>query len=175
MDDLPTQCPAGSHVFAGRWGRCAYGYEVVLIGWWGCGASIQEVPSLVLLLASARYVCCAEFRGMLFPLSAFWIPGFEGSIGLNGRSRTLLVLVIHQQLVVSVALAMEVPGVGGAPWGIVGTEMSGASIPGRAAQLVQPQPLGARAPCARSCSDRIYPVLPTPCPRSSIKGGWRAK
>jgi hypothetical protein len=67
------------------------------------------------LLASAQYVCGAEFRGMLFPLSAFWIPGFEGSIGLNGRSRTLLVLVIRQQPVVLVALAMEVPGVGGAP------------------------------------------------------------
>jgi hypothetical protein len=103
------------------------------------------------LLASARYVCGAEFRGMLFPLSAFWIPGFEGSIGLNGRSRTLLVLVIRQQPVVLVALAMEVPGVGGAPWGIVGTEMSGASIPERAA------PAGAAS--APGCSGAMRPEL----------------
>jgi hypothetical protein len=63
----------------------------------------------------------AESRGMLFSLPVFQVPGFEGSIGLYGRSCTLLVLVVHQQLAVSVALATEVLGAGGAPRGIVGT------------------------------------------------------
>jgi hypothetical protein len=49
---------------------------------------------------------------MLFPLPAFQILGFEGSIGLNDRSLTLLVLVVRQQP--AVALAMEVPVTGGA-------------------------------------------------------------
>jgi hypothetical protein len=54
------------------------------------------------LLASTRYMCGAKFRGMPFPLPAFQIPGFEGSVGLSDRSRTLLVVVVHQQPAVSV-------------------------------------------------------------------------
>jgi hypothetical protein len=81
------------------------------------------------LPASTWYMCGAEFHGMSFPLPAFWILGFEGSIGLNGRSRTLLSPVIHRQLAVLVEMAMEVPGAGGTPWSIVGTDMSSASIP----------------------------------------------
>jgi hypothetical protein len=80
------------------------------------------------LLASTRDMCGVESHGVLFSLPAFWILGFEESVGLNGRSRTLLVSVIRWQPAVSVALAMEVPGIGGAPRGIVGTKMSGASI-----------------------------------------------
>jgi hypothetical protein len=57
----------------------------------------------------------------------FQIPGVEGRVGLNDRSRTLLVPVIRWQLVVLVVLAMEVPGASGAPWGVIGTGMSGAS------------------------------------------------
>jgi hypothetical protein len=83
--------------------------------------------------ASTRYVCGAEFCGMSFPFPAFRILGFEGSVGLNDRRCTLLVPVIRWQSAVSVALAMEVPGVGGTPRGIVGTEMSGSSIPRSAA------------------------------------------
>jgi hypothetical protein len=74
------------------------------------------------------YLCGAEFHGMLFPLPAFQIRGFEGSVGWNDTSRTLLVPIIHLQPTASVALAMEVLGVGGAPWGIIGTEMFGASV-----------------------------------------------
>jgi hypothetical protein len=66
------------------------------------------------LLASTRYVCVAEFHGMLFPLPAFQISGFEGSVGLNDRGRTLLVPVVRRQPAMSVALATEVPSVGGA-------------------------------------------------------------
>jgi hypothetical protein len=51
MEDVLTRCPTGSFVFADRWGHCAYGYGVTLIGRWGCGASVQEGPSLFLLLA----------------------------------------------------------------------------------------------------------------------------
>jgi hypothetical protein len=68
---------------------------------------------------------------MSFLLPAFQISGFEGSIGLNDRSRTLLVSVVRRQLAVSVA--MEVPGTGGAPRGIVGVKMTGASFPRNAA------------------------------------------
>jgi hypothetical protein len=70
---------------------------------------------------------------MSFPLLVFYIPGFEGSIGLNDRSRTLLVSVIRRQPTVSVTLAMEVLGTGGTPQGVNGTEISSGSIPGRAA------------------------------------------
>jgi hypothetical protein len=81
------------------------------------------------LLASTWYVCVAEFHATLFPLPAFWIPRFEGSIGLNDRSHTLPVPVIHQQLAMSVVLAVEVPGTGGAPQDVIGTKMSGANVP----------------------------------------------
>jgi hypothetical protein len=60
---------------------------------------------------------------------AFQIRGFEGSIGLNDNSHTLLAPVIHWQSTVSMALPMEVSGAGGAPWGVIGTEMSSASVP----------------------------------------------
>jgi hypothetical protein len=50
---------------------------------------------------------------MLFPLPAFQISGFEGSVGLNDRGRTLLVPVVRRQPAMSVALATEVPSVGG--------------------------------------------------------------
>jgi hypothetical protein len=76
---------------------------------------------------STWYVCGAKFRDMSFLLRAFWISSFEGSIGLNDKSHTLLVLVVHQQWTVAVALATEVPGIGGAPQGVVGNEMFGAS------------------------------------------------
>jgi hypothetical protein len=66
---------------------------------------------------------------MLFLLLAFWILGFEGSIGLNGRSHTLLASVFHRQPVVSLALAMELPGTGSAARSVIGTEMSGANLP----------------------------------------------
>jgi hypothetical protein len=65
--------------------------------------------------ASTRYVCGVESRGMLLLLPAFQILGFEGSIVLNGRSRTVLAPVIHRQPAVSVALSMELPDAGGAP------------------------------------------------------------
>jgi hypothetical protein len=55
------------------------------------------------LPASTRYVCGAEFCGMPFPLLAFWILGFEGSVVLNDRSHTLLVSVVRRQPAVSVA------------------------------------------------------------------------
>jgi hypothetical protein len=42
------------------------------------------------LPASTWCVCGVESHGMLFLLLMFQIPGFEGSIGLNGRIRTLL-------------------------------------------------------------------------------------
>jgi hypothetical protein len=93
----------------------------------------KRAHPLSFLSASTRYVCGAEFPGMPFPLPAFQILGFEGSVGLNDRSRTLLVSGICRQLAVSVALAMEVLGAGGAPRGIIGTEMSGASVPRSAA------------------------------------------
>jgi hypothetical protein len=97
---------------------------------------------------------------MPFPLLAFRIPGFEGSIGLNDRSCTLLVPVILRQPAMSVALATEVPGIGGTPWGIVGTKMSGASIPGRTA------PGGAAS--APGSSGAMHSELPGPyLPHSS--------
>jgi hypothetical protein len=76
------------------------------------------------LLASTRYVCGAKFHGMSFPLPTFWIPCFEGTIRLNDRSHTILVSVVHRQSAVAVAVV----GIGGAPQGIVGTKMSGASV-----------------------------------------------
>jgi hypothetical protein len=67
---------------------------------------------------------------MPFPLPALWILGFKGNIGWNDRSHTLLVPVAHRRpvVVVVVAVATEVSGVGGAPQGVVGTEMSGARV-----------------------------------------------
>jgi hypothetical protein len=96
---------------------------------------------------------------MLFPLSMLQIPGFEGSIALNGRSHTLVVPVVHRQPALSIALATEVLGAGGAPRGIVGTEMSGASIPGSVA------PGGASS--ALGSSGTMLPELHRPYPPSS--------
>jgi hypothetical protein len=70
---------------------------------------------------------------MPFLLPAFWILGLKGNVRLNVRSRTILVPVVCQRPVVAVALATEVSGTSGAPQGIVGTEMSGASISGSVA------------------------------------------
>jgi hypothetical protein len=65
----------------------------------GGGAELlsKRAPPWSFLLASTRYVCGVESYGMLFPLPAFQILGFEGSVGLNGRSHTLLAPVIHRQ------------------------------------------------------------------------------
>jgi hypothetical protein len=110
---------------------------------------------------------------MLFPLLAFRIPGFEGNIGLNDRRCALLVLVIYRQSAVLVALATKVPGAGSAPRGIVGTEMSGASVPGCAAPGGAASTPGASS--AMSYPDHICLVLHIMCPYPSIGGGWRAK
>jgi hypothetical protein len=47
MDDLLNRCPVGSLVFTDHCGRCACGCEVILVGWWGCEASVQEDLSFV--------------------------------------------------------------------------------------------------------------------------------
>jgi hypothetical protein len=62
--------------------------------------------------------------------------------------------VVRQQLTVVVALATEVPGTGGAPQGVVGTKMSGASIPGSVA-------LGGAA-LALGSSGAMSPEFPRP-------------
>jgi hypothetical protein len=147
MDDLLTRCGGGAEPPSKR----AYPWSF--------------------LLACTQYVCASKFCGMPFPVLAFRIPCFEGSIGLNDRSRTLLASVNRRQPAVPVALATEVPGVGGAPRGVIGTEMSGARNPGWRG-LSPPSSLGT---CVRSCSDRIYSVLLTLCPRPSIQGRWRVK
>jgi hypothetical protein len=96
----------------------------------GAEPPYKRANSWSFLPASTRHVCGAEFRGMPFPLPPFWILGFEGSVGLNDRSCTILVPVVHRQSTVAVALATEVPGIGDAPQGVIGTEVSGASIHG---------------------------------------------
>jgi hypothetical protein len=65
----------------------------------GGGAELlsKRAPPWSFLLASTQYVCGVESYGILFPLPAFQILGFEGSVGLNGRSRTLLSPVIRRQ------------------------------------------------------------------------------
>jgi hypothetical protein len=67
---------------------------------------------------------------MPFRLPAIQIPSFEANVGWNDRSHTLLVLVVRRRLAVAVAVAltMEVSSTCHAPQGVVGTEMSGASI-----------------------------------------------
>jgi hypothetical protein len=90
----------------------------------GAEPPYKRANSWSFLPASTRHVCGAEFRGMPFPLPPFWILGFEGSVGLNDRSCTILVSVVHRQSAVAVAVA----GIGGAPQAIVGTKLSGASI-----------------------------------------------
>jgi hypothetical protein len=112
---------------------------------------------------STRYMCGAEFRGMSFLLPAFQISCFEGSIGLNDKSRTMLVSVVHHQPVVSMALATEVLGAGGAPWASLEPRCLVPACPG-----VQPWVVPASL-------DRIFPVLPTLCLDPSIRGGWRLK
>jgi hypothetical protein len=116
MDDLLTWCPTGSLIIADHWGRCACGCWAVLLRRWDCGASVQESPCSV--LPPGIYPVHVEFRGMSFPLPAFQIPGFVGSVGLNDRSHILLLSVVCRQPVVSVALAAEVTGAGSAPRGI---------------------------------------------------------
>jgi hypothetical protein len=91
----------------------------------GVEAPFKRACPWCFLSASTQYVCGAEFRGMPFPLAAFWIPGFEGNIGWNDRGHISLVLVVLRRS--AVALATKVSGVGGAPQDIIGTEMSGAS------------------------------------------------
>jgi hypothetical protein len=135
MDDLPTRCLAGSLAFTDHWSRCVTAEGSSSSDGGGAEPLSKKACPWSFLMASTRYVCGAEFRGMPFLLPAFWIPGFEGNVGLNDRSCTLQVPVVCRQLAVAVAvaLAMEVPGTGGTLQGIVGTEMSGASVSGSVA------------------------------------------
>jgi hypothetical protein len=123
------------------------------------------------LPSSTQYVCGAEICGMSFPLPAFQIPGFEGSVWSNDRSCTILVPVVRWEPTVSVALATEVLGASGTTRVIVGTEMPGASVPKTAARGVWLQPPGPQVPCVQSCPDCICLVFLTLHPRHQLEVG----
>jgi hypothetical protein len=112
---------------------------------------------------------------MPFPLPAFWIPGFQGSVRLNGKRCTLLVPVVHRQSVVAVVLATEVPGTGGAPQGVIGTKMSSASISGSTALGGAGSTLGSSDAMSPELPGLYLPVRSTLRPHPLIGGGWRAK